>query len=43
MNTYLFHLVQTPAALAKLIAAPEDRFAANEPIIKGMGGTRLGF
>jgi len=43
MSTYLFHLVQTPAALAKLIATPEDRFAANEPIIKGMGGTLLGF
>jgi len=43
MNTYLFHLVQTPATLAKLIAAPEDRFATSEPIIKGMGGTLLGF
>ena len=28
MSTYLYHLVQTPATVAKLIAAPEDRFAA---------------
>lgn len=43
MSTYLFHLVHTPEALAKLIAAPEDRFAANEPIFKAAGGSLLGF
>jgi len=43
MSTYLFHLVQTPATLAKLIAAPEDRRAVTEPIFKSVGGSVLGF
>jgi uncharacterized protein with GYD domain len=43
MSIYLYHLVQTPATLAKLIAAPEDRRAATEPIFKGVGGSVLGF
>jgi uncharacterized protein with GYD domain len=43
MSTYLYHLVQTPATLAKLIAAPEDRRATVEPIFKGLGGSVLGF
>jgi uncharacterized protein with GYD domain len=43
MSTYLSHHVQTPATLAKLIAAPEDRRAAIEPIFKGAGGSLLGF
>jgi uncharacterized protein with GYD domain len=43
MSIYLFHLVQTPATLAKLIAAPEDRRQAVEPIFKRVGGSVLGF
>ena len=43
MSAYLYHLVQTPATLAKLIAAPEDRRAVTEPIFKGVGGSVLGF
>jgi uncharacterized protein with GYD domain len=43
MSTYLYHLVQTPATLAKMIAAPEDRRATVEPIFKGLGGSVLGF
>lgn len=43
MSTYLYHLVQTPATLAKLIAAPEDRRATVEPLFKGLGGSILGF
>ena len=43
MSTYLFHLVQTPATLGKLIEAPEDRRAVTEPIFKGVGGSVLGF
>jgi uncharacterized protein with GYD domain len=43
MSIYLYHLIQTPATLAKLIAAPEDRRAATEPIFKGAGGSVLGF
>jgi uncharacterized protein with GYD domain len=43
MSTYLYHLVQTPATLAKLIAAPEDRRATVEPIFKSIGGSVLGF
>lgn len=43
MSAYLYHLVQTPATLAKLIAAPEDRRQAIEPIFKGPGGSVLGF
>ena len=43
MSTYLFHLVHTPEALAKLLAEPEDRFAANEPIFKAAGGSLVGF
>lgn len=43
MSIYLFHLVQTPATLAKLIAAPEDRRQTIEPIFKGIGGSVLGF
>jgi uncharacterized protein with GYD domain len=43
MSAYLFHLVHTPATLAKLIAAPEDRRAAIEPIFKAAGGSVLGF
>lgn len=43
MSIYLYHLVQTPATLAKLIAAPEDRRQTIEPIFKGMGGSVLGF
>jgi uncharacterized protein with GYD domain len=43
MSAYLYHLVQTPATLAKLIAAPEDRRQSVEPIFKGVGGTLLGF
>jgi uncharacterized protein with GYD domain len=43
MSTYLYHLVQTPATLAKLIAAPEDRRATVEPIFKAVGGSLLGF
>jgi len=43
MSTYLYHLVQTPATLAKLIAAPEDRRATVEPIFKSLGGSVLGF
>ena len=43
MSIYLYHLVQTPATLAKLIAAPEDRRAVTEPIFKSVGGSVLGF
>ena len=43
MSTYLYHLVQTPATLAKLIAAPEDRRATVEPIFQSLGGSVLGF
>jgi uncharacterized protein with GYD domain len=43
MSTYLFHAFQTPATLAKLLEAPEDRFAANEPAFKALGGQLLGF
>jgi uncharacterized protein with GYD domain len=43
MSTYLYHLVQTPATLAKLIAAPEDRRAATEPIFKAVSGSVLGY
>jgi hypothetical protein len=43
MSIYLFHLVQTPATLAKLIVAPEDRSQTIEPIFKGVGGSLLGF
>ena len=43
MSAYLYHLVQTPATLAKLIAAPEDRRATIEPIFKGLGGSVLSF
>jgi uncharacterized protein with GYD domain len=43
MSTYLFHLVQTPATIAKLIAAPEDRRQTIEPIYKAVGGSVLGF
>ena len=43
MSTYLYHLVQTPATLAKLIAAPEDRRQTIEPIYKAVGGSVLGF
>lgn len=43
MSTYLSHHVQTPATLAKLIAAPEDRRAVVEPIFKSAGGSLLGF
>lgn len=43
MSIYLFHLVQTPATLAKLIAAPEDRRRTIEPIFKGVGGSVRGF
>ena len=43
MSTYLYHLVQTPATVAKLIAAPEDRFAAIEPLFKRAGGALLGY
>ena len=43
MSIYLYHLVQTPATLAKLIAAPEDRRQTVEPIFKGVGGSVLGF
>ena len=43
MSAYLYHLVQTPATLAKLIAAPEDRRATVEPIFKSLGGSVLGF
>jgi uncharacterized protein with GYD domain len=41
MSIYLYHLVQTPATLAKLIAAPEDRRQTIEPIFKGIGGALL--
>jgi uncharacterized protein with GYD domain len=43
MSIYLYHLVQTPATLAKLIAAPEDRRAATEPIFKAVSGSVLGY
>ena len=43
MSTYLYQLVQTPATLAKLSAAPEDRRATVEPIFKGVGGSVLGY
>jgi hypothetical protein len=43
MSIYLYHLVQTPATLAKLIAAPEDRRQTIGPIFKGLGGSVLGF
>jgi uncharacterized protein with GYD domain len=43
MSIYLYHLVQTPATLAKLIAAPEDRRQTIEPIFKAAGGSLLGF
>jgi uncharacterized protein with GYD domain len=43
MSIYLFHLVQTPATLAKLIAAPEDRRQAVEPIFNRVGGSIVGF
>ena len=43
MSAYLYHLVQTPATLAKLIAAPEDRRATVEPIFKSLGGSVVGF
>jgi uncharacterized protein with GYD domain len=43
MSIHLYHLVQTPATLAKLIAAPEDRRQTIEPICKGAGGGVLGF
>ena len=42
MSTYLFHAVQTPETLAKLLAAPEDRAAANAPLFKSLGGELLG-
>jgi hypothetical protein len=34
MGAYLFHGVQTPATLAKLLEAPEDRAAVIEPIFR---------
>lgn len=43
MNTYLFRAVHTPATLAKLLEAPEDRTAAIAPIIKSLGGELLGY
>jgi uncharacterized protein with GYD domain len=43
MSTYLYHLVQTPATLAKLIAAPEDRRATVEPIFKAVGGSLVAY
>ena len=42
MSTYLYHLVQTPATLAKLIAAPEDRRQTIEPVFKSLGGSVVG-
>jgi uncharacterized protein with GYD domain len=43
MSTYLFHAFQTPATLAKLLAAPEDRGAVLAPIFKSLGGRVLGY
>jgi uncharacterized protein with GYD domain len=43
MSTYLSHLVQTPATLAKLLEAPENRREALDPIFKALGGTLLGY
>jgi uncharacterized protein with GYD domain len=43
MGTYLFHGVQTPATLAKLLEVPEDRAEAIEPIFKLLGGELLGY
>lgn len=43
MGTYLFHGVQTPATLAKLLEAPEDRAAAIAPIFESLGGELLGY
>jgi len=43
MSTYLFHAVQTPATLAKLLEAPEDRGAAIDPIFKSLDGELLGY
>jgi uncharacterized protein with GYD domain len=43
MSTYLFHGVQTPATLAGLLAAPEDRGAAIAPLFKSLGGELLGY
>lgn len=42
MSTYLARHVQTPATLANLIAAPEDRRAVIEPIFTAAGGSLLG-
>lgn len=42
MGTYLFHGVQTPATLAKLLDRPEDRREANEPLFRNAGGALLG-
>jgi uncharacterized protein with GYD domain len=43
MGTYLFHGVQTPATLAKLLEVPEDRAAVIAPIFKSLGGELLGY
>lgn len=43
MSTYLFHAIQTPATLARLLEAPEDRAAAIEPLFKSLGGELLGY
>jgi uncharacterized protein with GYD domain len=43
MSTYLFHGVQTPATLVKLLEAPEDRGAVIAPIFKSLGGQLLGY
>jgi uncharacterized protein with GYD domain len=43
MSTYLFHGFQTPATLARLLEAPEDRGAVLAPIFKSLGGQLLGY
>jgi uncharacterized protein with GYD domain len=43
MSTYLYHAFQTPATLAKLLEAPEDRSAVLAPILKSLGGQLLGY
>jgi uncharacterized protein with GYD domain len=43
MSTYLYHGFQTPATLAKLLEAPEDRAAVLDAIFKSLGGELLGY
>lgn len=42
MNTYLFHALQTPETLAKLVAEPQDRAEMLAPLFKSWGGELLG-